>query len=206
MTLIGCPVQRYTDRRHGRMAVIEQTLILTTMASRQLRAISNRAKDVCAGSRQGGVQRHALIQMYGNSRRKSATRATRITAWNTLTDQSRPGRLGMYQVHKKDHLFVIGDTEIKSENLSLASVRSALERLSISLSVRSGFAKERLLAISTQLRPNLPANLPAVHVLGERCMQVNGPYRHGFFIAPAMLDVVLEPMERDHSADRKSVV
>jgi glycine oxidase len=58
--------------------------------------------------------------------------------------------------------------------------------------VHSGFAEARLLEISTQLRPTLADNLPAVRWLGERCLQINGLYRHGFLISPAMLDVVME--------------
>ena len=42
-------------------------------------------------------------------------------------------------------------------------------------------------------------NLPAVRWLGERCLQINGLYRHGFLIAPAMLDAVLELMQVGHS-------
>ena len=64
---------------------------------------------------------------------------------------------------------------------------------------RRGFAEARLLEISTQLRPTLADNLPAVRWLGERCLQINGLYRHGFLIAPAMLDVVLELMQVGHT-------
>jgi glycine oxidase len=58
--------------------------------------------------------------------------------------------------------------------------------------VHSGFAEARLLEISTQCRPTLIDNLPAVRFTGERSLQINGLYRHGFLIAPAMLDVVME--------------
>ncbi|MFZ2121787.1 MAG: hypothetical protein WAZ63_00700, partial [Rhodoferax sp.] len=33
-----------------------------------------------------------------------------------------------------------------------------------------------------------------------RCLQVNGLYRHGYLIAPAMLDVVLQLMQGERSA------
>jgi glycine oxidase len=108
-------------------------------------------------------------------------------------------RYPLYIAPKDDHVFVIGATEIESEDLSPASVRSALELLSAAYSVHSGFAEARLLEISTQLRPTLADNLPAVRWLGERCLQINGLYRHGFLIAPAMLDVVLELMQVGHS-------
>ena len=46
----------------------------------------------------------------------------------------------------------------------------------------------------------MPDNLPALRQSGPRCVQINGLYRHGFLIAPAMLDVVLELMDTGHSA------
>ena len=45
---------------------------------------------------------------------------------------------------------------------------------------------------TTQCRPTLPDNLPAVRLRTPRVLEVNGLYRHGYMIAPAMLDVVLE--------------
>jgi glycine oxidase len=101
-------------------------------------------------------------------------------------------RYPLYIAPKEDHVFVIGATEIESEDMSPASVRSALELLSAAYSVHSGFAEARLLEISTQCRPTLIDNLPAVRFTGARSMQINGLYRHGFLIAPAMLDVVME--------------
>ena len=108
-------------------------------------------------------------------------------------------RYPLYIAPKEDHVFVIGATEIESEDMSPASVRSALELLSAAYSVHSGFAEARLLEISTQCRPTLIDNLPAVRFTGERSMQINGLYRHGFLIAPAMLDVVMELLNTGES-------
>ncbi len=115
-------------------------------------------------------------------------------------------RYPLYIAPKEDHVFVIGATEIESEDMSPASVRSALELLSAAYSVHSGFAEGRLIEISTQCRPALIDNLPALRFTGPRGLQVNGLYRHGFLISPALLDVVLElvhtgdsPLARDFS-------
>jgi glycine oxidase len=110
---------------------------------------------------------------------------------------SRPTRLihpryPIYIAPKQDHLFVIGATEIESNDLSPPSVRSTLELLSAAYAVHPGFAEARILEIATQCRPTLPDNLPAIRHLGPRCLQINGLYRHGFMISPALLDVVLE--------------
>jgi glycine oxidase len=105
-------------------------------------------------------------------------------------------RYPIYIAPKEDHVFVIGATEIETEDLSPASVRSTLELLSAAYTVHSGFAEARILEVATQARPTLPDNLPALRQLGERTLQINGLYRHGFLIAPAMLDAALEWMQQ----------
>lgn len=110
---------------------------------------------------------------------------------------SRPTRLihpryPIYIAPKGDGIFVIGATEIESDDLSEVSVRSTLELLSAAYSVDSGFAEGRIVDLVAQCRPTLPDNLPSIRLLGERVMQINGLYRHGYLIAPALLDVVME--------------
>lgn len=117
---------------------------------------------------------------------------------------SRPTRLihpryPIYIAPKQDHLFVIGATEIESNDLSPPSVRSTLELLSAAYAVHPGFAEGRILEIASQCRPTLPDNLPAIRRLGARTLQINGLYRHGFMISPALLDVALELVEDEHS-------
>ena len=101
-------------------------------------------------------------------------------------------RYPIYIAPKEKHVFVIGATEIETEDLSAVSVRSTLELLSAAYTVHSGFAEARILEASTQARPTLVDNLPAIRCLSERSLQINGLYRHGFLISPAMLDVVME--------------
>ncbi len=108
-------------------------------------------------------------------------------------------RYPIYIAPKEDHLFVIGATEIESDDMSPASVRSALELLSAAYAVHSGFAEARIVEIATQCRPTLPDNLPAIRQSAERVLEVNGLYRHGFMIAPALLDVVLELLQTGQS-------
>jgi glycine oxidase len=117
---------------------------------------------------------------------------------------TRPTRLvhpryPLYIAPKPDDVYVIGATEIESDDLSPASVRSTLELLSAAYSLHSGFAEARILEIATQCRPALPDNLPAVQRLAPRVLQINGLYRHGFLIAPALLDVVIELAETGDS-------
>ena len=122
---------------------------------------------------------------------------------------TRPTRLihpryPIYIAPKQDHVFVIGATEIETDDLSAASVRSTLELLSAAYIVHSGFAEARILEIATQARPTLPDNLPAVTSPRARLLQINGLYRHGFLIAPAVADCVMEWVEHGthEQADR----
>lgn len=115
---------------------------------------------------------------------------------------SRPVRLihpryPLYIAPKENNVFVVGATEIETDDLSPASVRSSLELLSAAYSVHSGFAEARILEINVQARPTLPDNLPAIHLPRPGVMQINGLYRHGFLIAPAMLDAALALMQGD---------
>lgn len=101
-------------------------------------------------------------------------------------------RYPIYIAPKQDHVFVIGATEIEANDLSPASVRSVLELLSAAYAVHPGFGEARILELGTQCRPTLPDNLPAVRAMAPKTLQINGLYRHGFLIAPALADAVLE--------------
>lgn len=110
---------------------------------------------------------------------------------------SRPTRLlhpryPLYIAPKPDGVFVVGATEIESEDFSPVSTRSALELLSAAYTVHSGFAEGRVLEMSSQCRPALPDNRPSLRRLAPRVLQINGLYRHGFMIGPAMVDAAAE--------------
>ena len=109
-------------------------------------------------------------------------------------------RYPIYIAPKENHVFVIGATEIETEDLSPASVRSTLELLSAAYTVHSGFAEARILEVLTQARPTLPDNLPALQALSPRCLQINGLYRHGFMISPAVLDAVMQWVSEGQTA------
>lgn len=104
---------------------------------------------------------------------------------------SRPVRLlhpryPLYVAPKPNHVFVIGATEIESEDMSPPSVRSALELLSALHSLHPAFGEARILEIRSQCRPTLADNLPRITFDGQRTIAVNGLYRHGFLLAPVV--------------------
>jgi len=113
-------------------------------------------------------------------------------------------RYPIYIAPKEDDVYVVGATEIESEDLSPMSVRSAMELLSAVYTVHSGFAEARILEMATQCRPTLKDNLPEISLdqkLNQAdLMMINGLYRHGFMISPAILDCALEVLSSGSSA------
>jgi glycine oxidase len=101
-------------------------------------------------------------------------------------------RYPIYIAPKENDVYVVGATEIESDDLSPTSVRSAMELLSAVYTVHSGFAEARILEMSTQCRPTLKDNLPEIRISKPGLMLINGLYRHGFLIAPAVLDCAIE--------------
>ena len=95
-------------------------------------------------------------------------------------------RYPIYIAPKPNSEYVIGATEIESQDSGAATVRSTLELLSAAYTVHSGFAEARLLNIQTGLRPAFSDNRPEVTKVGN-VISINGLYRHGYILAPALV-------------------
>jgi len=112
---------------------------------------------------------------------------------------SRPIRLvhprwPLYIVPRAGHRFLIGATSIEADDEGV-SVRSALELLTGAYAVHPAFAEARIVDIGAALRPAFPDNLPRVTVNHSR-ISVNGLYRHGFLLAPAVAEITVAHMLR----------
>jgi len=108
---------------------------------------------------------------------------------------SRPTRMlhpryKIYIVPRPNNRYIIGATEIESDDKSPMSVRSSLELLSAVYSVHSGFAEARIVNMVTNCRPSFKDNLPAIEQK-EKMTRINGLYRHGYLLAPAIVEVAL---------------
>lgn len=108
---------------------------------------------------------------------------------------SRPVRLmhpryQLYIAPKGKGFYVVGATEIESDDDSPMTVRSAMELLSAAYSVHPGFAEANIRQHITQCRPAFSDNQPKITVQ-DSLIQVNGLFRHGFLIAPVVLKQVL---------------
>lgn len=96
-------------------------------------------------------------------------------------------RYPIYIAPKPNHQFVIGATEIESQDTGKVTVRSALELLSAAYTVHSGFAEGRIESLQSGLRPAFADNRPKVSIQ-DRVISINGLYRHGYLLAPLVVD------------------
>ena len=112
---------------------------------------------------------------------------------------SRPVRLihprwPLYVIPRGDGRFMLGATSIEAEDLGV-SVRSALELLGAAYAVHPAFAEARIVEFGSGLRPAFPDNLPRIAV-DQNKIAVNGLYRHGFLLAPALAELTLGYVQR----------
>ncbi|KAA0076866.1 FAD-dependent oxidoreductase [Tardiphaga sp. P9-11] len=112
---------------------------------------------------------------------------------------SRPVRLmhprwPLYVIPRADNRFMLGATSIEGEDTGV-SVRSALELLGAAYAVHPAFAEARILEFGSGLRPAFPDNLPRI-AIDKNTIAVNGLYRHGFLLAPALAELTLAYVQR----------
>lgn len=105
---------------------------------------------------------------------------------------SRPVRLmhpryRLYAVPRRDNLYVIGATQIESDDHGPVTVRSCLELLSAAYSLHPGFQEARLIHAEANCRPALDDNLPRIDI-GDGLARINGLFRHGYLLAPALAE------------------
>ena len=99
-------------------------------------------------------------------------------------------RYKIYIVPRPNNRYIIGATEIESEDKSEMSVRSSLELLSAVYSMHTGFAEARIVNMVTNCRPTLKDNLPNIEQ-SDKLTRINGLYRHGYLLAPAIVEKAL---------------
>lgn len=95
----------------------------------------------------------------------------------------------IYVVPRADGLFMVGATSIESDTGSSVTVRSAGELLTLAYSVHPAFGEAEIVELNAGLRPAFPDHLPKIAVRGQQLF-VNGLYRHGFLLAPALAECV----------------
>ncbi|EWS52525.1 Glycine oxidase [Methylibium sp. T29] len=101
----------------------------------------------------------------------------------------------VYLVPRPGDIVLLGATEIESEDRSPMSLRSAVELMAAAHSVMPALAESRILRLDRNLRPALPDNRPHIDVTPQR-VAVNGLFRHGWLLAPALVEDALAAWAR----------
>jgi glycine oxidase len=114
---------------------------------------------------------------------------------------SRPVRLAhprqpLYVVPRRDGRFMIGATMIENEERGRVTARAMLELLSAAYALNPAFGEAEIIETGSDLRPAFPDNLPRLR-RHDHTLYVNGLFRHGFLLAPALAKRVVAVVMQD---------
>jgi glycine oxidase len=126
-------------------------------------------------------------------------RGERIVVRSGEIHLARPVRLlhprfPLYVVPWGDGLYMIGATVIESEEAGPITLRSALDLMSAAYALDPAFAEAEIVQQGAGARPAFPDNRPRI-IARKGYIYVNGLYRHGFLLAPALAEVVAAYIE-----------
>ncbi len=129
----------------------------------------------------------------------------------TEVSLARPVRLihprwPVYIVPRPNNLFMVGATMIENEDASGVSARSLMELLGAAYALHPAFGEAQVVETGCDLRPAFPDNIPRVLRDGRR-IHINGLFRHGFLLAPALArqaaEIVFGAAETDNESLRQ---
>ena len=95
-------------------------------------------------------------------------------------------RFKIYIVPHENRRILVGATEIESQDISPISLQSALDLLTVAQYVFPELSEARILSTDVNLRPASFNNQPFFQIK-ENLVHVNGLFRHGWLVAPALL-------------------
>lgn len=94
-------------------------------------------------------------------------------------------RIPVYIVPRGNGVFMVGATMVESCSSGPATARSVMELLGAAYALHPAFGEAVIEEIGVGVRPAFPDNFPRVSREGKT-VRINGFYRHGFLLAPAM--------------------
>jgi len=118
---------------------------------------------------------------------------------------SRPVRLlhprhPLYIVPRGDGVFMLGATQIESAAPGPITARALLELLSAAYALHPAFAEAELIETGADLRPAFVDHVPRVIRQG-RVLHLNGLFRHGYLMAPALARQAADYLEHGTKGD-----
>ncbi|GFE51599.1 hypothetical protein So717_33520 [Roseobacter cerasinus] len=94
-------------------------------------------------------------------------------------------RVPLYLVPRGEGVYMIGATMIESGSTRPITLRSLSDLLGAAYTLHPAFAEASVVETGVGLRPAFPDNLPRI-LHHDGSLHLNGLYRHGFLLAPAM--------------------
>jgi glycine oxidase len=80
---------------------------------------------------------------------------------------------------------MIGATMIENEERARVTAQSLVELVNSAFAIHPAFAEAEVVETGSDVRPSFIDNLPRIVVEGRRIF-LNGLYRHGFLLSPAL--------------------
>ncbi|MFK7901931.1 MAG: FAD-dependent oxidoreductase, partial [Nitratireductor sp.] len=93
-------------------------------------------------------------------------------------------RFPVYIVPRENNVYMVGATQIESEQQGGVSARGMVDLLNAAYAIHPAFADATILEMGADVRPAFPDNLPKLKWI-DNTLYINGLFRHGFLLSPA---------------------
>ncbi|MFN3879864.1 MAG: FAD-dependent oxidoreductase [Nitrincola lacisaponensis] len=100
-------------------------------------------------------------------------------------------RMPLYIVPRGEGVYMLGATMLETAEGDRLTVRSVLELLSAAYALHPAFAEAEIIETGVDVRPAFADNLPRIREQNGR-IYVNGLYRHGYLLSPALARLVAD--------------
>ncbi len=112
-------------------------------------------------------------------------------------------RIPLYLVPRGQGIYMVGATMIESSSWRPITVRSVLELLGAAFTLHPGLGEASLLETGVGLRPAFADNMPGLRQQGDTT-HINGLYRHGFLLAPALAGQLAQQLFQENTHENPS--
>ncbi|RYY76103.1 MAG: glycine oxidase ThiO [Gammaproteobacteria bacterium] len=180
------------------LAIIGEEIILRGVQLREFTSVEVNANKIISSATEEQFDLVIDCRGFGAKKQHPELRGVRGETLHVETKEirlQRPVRLmhpryQLYIVPKPNHRFIIGATQIESEDRSPMTLQSSLELSSALYTLSPAFAEARIIEMDTNLRPAYMDNLPHVDIQ-DGLITANGLFRHGYLLAPAIVENIL---------------
>ncbi len=134
-----------------------------------------------------------------------AVRGEKVMLRSAEVSLTRPVRLlhprhPLYIVPRGDGVFMLGATQIESARRGPITARALLELLSAAYALHPAYAEAEVIETGADLRPAFADHVPRVVQQG-RVLHLNGLFRHGYLMAPALARQAADFLETGAKGD-----